>query len=204
MQDADHLSGTADSVVSLGVTPTPLGKIGGHGDIGPVQAPANPVRALTDPCRASSSVARQPRAARERNRPWGGRRAAGGVRAARYNPCMAVQPESRRTFSLDEAARLLPTVKLATAEAVREAESIARELRRYSDADPRHRELSDRLGGVVTRWSARIQELELEPKGLWLVDFDNGEGYYCWQYPEESVAHFHGYDEGFAGRMKIV
>jgi len=24
----------------------------------------------------------------------------------------------------------------------------------------------------------------LEVKGLWLVDFDNGSGYYCWRYPK--------------------
>ena len=44
----------------------------------------------------------------------------------------------------------------------------------------------------------------LEVKGLWLVDFDNGEGYYCWKYPESVVCHYHGYEDGFAGRMKIV
>ena len=43
----------------------------------------------------------------------------------------------------------------------------------------------------------------LEAKGLWLVDFDNGEGYYCWSYPESSITHYHGYDDGFAGRISI-
>ena len=36
------------------------------------------------------------------------------------------------------------------------------------------------------------------------VDFDSGEGYYCWRYPEAAVQHYHGYEDGFAGRMKIV
>jgi hypothetical protein len=111
---------------------------------------------------------------------------------------------SPRTFSLEAAMRLLPSVKLVTAEAVREAESVASELRRHGEADPRHQALSEQLSSVVSRWAARIQELELEPKGLWLVDFDNGDGYYCWQYPEEAITHFHGYDDGFAGRVKIV
>jgi hypothetical protein len=35
------------------------------------------------------------------------------------------------------------------------------------------------------------------------VDFDNGDGYYCWCYPEHSITHYHGYSDGFAGRMKI-
>ena len=30
----------------------------------------------------------------------------------------------------------------------------------------------------------------LEVKGLWLVDFDNGSGYYCWQYPEEGLQFY--------------
>jgi serine/threonine protein kinase len=38
---------------------------------------------------------------------------------------------------------------------------------------------------------------------LWLVDFDNGQGYYCWSYPEATISHYHAYDDGFAGRMSI-
>ena len=48
-----------------------------------------------------------------------------------------------------------------------------------------------------------VQSLGLEAKGLWLVDFDNGEGYYCWSYPEPTIAHYHTYDAGFAGRITI-
>lgn len=117
---------------------------------------------------------------------------------------MTDSPPTRRTFSLDDATRMLPSVKLATAEAVREADTLTVQLRRHEESDPRHQALSEKLSEVVSRWAARLQELDAEPKGLWLVDFDNGEGYYCWQYPEEAITHFHGYDEGFAGRMKIV
>jgi hypothetical protein len=117
---------------------------------------------------------------------------------------MSASKTERRTFSLDDAVRLLPSVKLVTAEAVREAESIAGALRAHGESDPRRQALSDELSAVVRRWASRIEELQLEAKGLWLVDFDNGEGYYCWQYPEDAITHFHGYDEGFAGRMKIV
>ena len=42
-----------------------------------------------------------------------------------------------------------------------------------------------------------------QAKGMWLVDFDTGEGYYCWHYPEPEICYFHGYDEGFRGRVKI-
>ena len=47
-----------------------------------------------------------------------------------------------------------------------------------------------------------MEALGADVKGLWLVDFDNGSGYYCWQYPEDGLDHFHSYEEGFAGRIR--
>jgi len=48
-----------------------------------------------------------------------------------------------------------------------------------------------------------MEALGLEVKGLWLVDFDNGSGYFCWTWPEEGLEYFHGYEEGFEGRTRI-
>src|SRR5207245_11500308 len=56
---------------------------------------------------------------------------------------------------------------------------------------------------LVTRWAQDVMALGLEVKGLWLVDFDSGSGYYCWQYPEEGLQFFHTYEEGFRGRTRI-
>jgi hypothetical protein len=110
----------------------------------------------------------------------------------------------RRIFSLEDARRLLPEVKEITAGAVREAERLAGQLQGLSDAHPEHAALSDALSAVLQDWNDAVRGLGLEPKGLWLVDFDNGDGYYCWAYPEASITHYHAYDDGFAGRMKIV
>ena len=117
---------------------------------------------------------------------------------------MATSRVRRRFFSLGEACELLPTVKRLTAEAVREAEALAGELQQTDESDPRHQHLSSEIDDVVTAWTRKMQDMSLEVKGLWLVDFDNGEGYYCWCYPEESVGHYHGYEEGFAGRLRIM
>ena len=46
--------------------------------------------------------------------------------------------------------------------------------------------------------------LGIEVKGLWLIDFDCGSGYYCWQWPEPGLQFFHGYEEGFRGRMQLT
>ena len=112
-------------------------------------------------------------------------------------------PESRPIFSLQQAQALLPQVKHVTADAVRQAESLASQLHGVAEHDPQHATLAAALREVLNGWAEQVTALGLEAKGLWLVDFDNGEGYYCWCYPEESVAHYHGYDDGFAGRMKI-
>lgn len=111
--------------------------------------------------------------------------------------------EERQIFSLAKACELLPQVKHLTADAVRRAESLAAQLHGLHEDDPDHTALSAALRDVVDGWAQDVQALGLEAKGLWLVDFDNGEGYYCWCYPEETIAHFHGYDDGFAGRMTI-
>lgn len=112
-------------------------------------------------------------------------------------------PETRTIFSLTQARDLLPHVKHLTADAVRQAESLASQLHGIAEGDPQYATLAAALRDVVNGWVEQVQALGLEVKGLWLVDFDNGEGYYCWCYPEETVAHYHGYDDGFAGRMKI-
>ena len=33
-------------------------------------------------------------------------------------------------------------------------------------------------------WQQSMQDLEAEVKGLWLVDFDSGDGYWCWAFPK--------------------
>jgi hypothetical protein len=97
----------------------------------------------------------------------------------------------KKIFSYEEAAALLPQVQELTSIAVEEVETLA------SDA-PR-----DAGQQVVANWAEAVMKMGIEVKGLWLIDFDNGSGYYCWQYPEESLQYFHGYEEGFGGRVKL-
>jgi hypothetical protein len=111
--------------------------------------------------------------------------------------------EDRPIFSLDEARALLPRVKLLTADAVRRAELLSAQLHGVAEDDPDHATLSAALRDVVNGWADELQTLGAEPKGLWLVDFDNGVGYYCWSYPEPGITHYHGYSDGFAGRVTI-
>jgi hypothetical protein len=96
----------------------------------------------------------------------------------------------KKIFSYEEAAVLLPEVQRLTSSAVDEVEALA------SDAPDAGQQL-------VAKWAEAIMKMGIEVKGLWLIDFDNGSGYYCWQYPEESLQYFHGYEEGFGSRVKL-
>jgi hypothetical protein len=102
--------------------------------------------------------------------------------------------DRKRTFSYDEASALLPEVRRLTEEAYRSAEALGPDA-----AATKGEELTQ----IVTGWAEAILARGIKVKGLWLVDFDNGEGYYCWRWPEETLSHYHGYDDGFAGRIKI-
>lgn len=60
------------------------------------------------------------------------------------------------------------------------------------------------VNAKVLEWQTKIAKLGAEGKGLWLVDFDCGTGYYCWKFPEDSLEYFHNYTEGFLSRRKII
>jgi hypothetical protein len=110
-----------------------------------------------------------------------------------------------RIFTYDEALALFPLVRDRTASAVQELEALASDsATRESESEEEHEELETASREVVARWAAEIGELGCQVKGLWLVDWDAGDGYYCWRHPEPALAHFHGYDEGFAGRIPIT
>jgi hypothetical protein len=97
---------------------------------------------------------------------------------------------AKRIFTYEEATALLPAVQQLTTEAAERVEAIQSE-------DPADYQR------VVGEWAEAVMAHGIEVKGLWLIDFDSGAGYYCWKYPEPALEHFHGYDEGFSGRVKL-
>ena len=111
---------------------------------------------------------------------------------------------SRRTFSYEEALALFPVVRDRTDAAVRQVEAMVNQVQSRDEMELRKEELESAYRSIVERWTEEIESLGCEVKGVWLVDWDSGDGYYCWRYPEPSLGHFHGYDEGFAGRVPVA
>ena len=104
-------------------------------------------------------------------------------------------PESR-VFTYREAVALLPRIQQLTETARQDVESLT-----AAATNPEQAQAA--ADHVVRSWAEAIVDLGLEVKGLWLVDFDNGSGYYCWRYPESGLHYFHSYEDGFGGRMRI-
>lgn len=108
-----------------------------------------------------------------------------------------------RKFTLEEARQLLPLLKKITKESLEQFLLLEEKLKSLPSEDPKSKETETQIGEVLNRWGEKVMKLGALPKGIWLVDFDNGEGYYCWRYGDDSIEHFHGYREGFAGRLPI-
>jgi hypothetical protein len=108
-----------------------------------------------------------------------------------------------RCWSLAAAREIAVEVRRITAGAVETVEALeARRDQVGADAAPRTA-LEQELARAVSGWVRAMEALGVEVKGRWLVDFDNGTGYYCWRWPESQLEYFHGYDEGFAGRVPL-
>ena len=108
-----------------------------------------------------------------------------------------------RTWSYDEALSTFPVIRDLTEAAVKQVQALANELRTSDEQNERREELEASHREIVEQWTQEVESIGCEVKGLWLVDWDSGDGYFCWKYPEPSLAHFHDYESGFAGRVPI-
>lgn len=108
----------------------------------------------------------------------------------------------KRSWTLDSARAMLPEVRRRTAEAFAEVEKLEAERDAAAD-EPARRSVERRITRAVSRWVRAMEALGVDVKGPWLVDFDCGRGCYCWRWPEERLDYYHGYEEGFEGRVRI-
>jgi len=110
---------------------------------------------------------------------------------------------AERTFTFEQACALMSEVRQKTRAAVDEVEGLEVPFDDADDPDEAKDKLREAAGKVLARWAGEMNAMGIEVKGPWLIDFDSGAGYYCWRWPEESLQFFHGYEEGFAGRVRI-
>lgn len=64
--------------------------------------------------------------------------------------------------------------------------------------------LEAEVGFLIEGWNQKVRKLGGHPKGLWLVDIDAGDGYYCWKFPEPEICYWHEYESGYTGRVTLA
>ena len=109
---------------------------------------------------------------------------------------MPRETRPRKIFSYRDAVALLPEIRRATEKVYHQVAALEPELSAHAEARAE-------LERLVQDWTQRMEALGVEVKDLWLIDFDNGSGYYCWVWPETKLEYYHSYQEGFGGRMRI-
>jgi len=108
----------------------------------------------------------------------------------------------KRFFTLNEARDLLPVVRRITGTTQNKIKALNAQISLLNVKSKRS-PIEERVRSLFECWKSKMHKLGCEPKGMWLVDFDSGSGFYCWHYPESDISYYHGYLDGFIGRTRL-
>lgn len=115
-----------------------------------------------------------------------------------------VPVNQKRIFTIEAAQGLLPVVYRITETAQKEVRMLINRMEAIKGmSSSKASEIEAEINLTIDRWQQKVSKLGGNPKGLWLADFDNGDGYYCWKFPETEISYWHGYNDGFSGRSPI-
>lgn len=108
-------------------------------------------------------------------------------------------------FGLVEAQQILPVVRRITLEFSAKVELLIARLETLQLTQTETIcALEKQVNELIQTWNDKIRKLGAEPKGLWVVDFDCGDGYFCWKHPETELLYWHSYEDGYTGRQPIT
>lgn len=110
---------------------------------------------------------------------------------------------TNRVFNLSEARQLLPLVQTLTKQYQQKLAPTQTRLNRMLSNDPRRASREQEYEAIVSKWKAKVEQLGPVVKGLWVVEFDVGDGALCWKSPEVGFLFFRPQGEGFSGRVRL-
>lgn len=109
---------------------------------------------------------------------------------------------NKKIWTLESAKKVFPIIYEITEISYRRVELLKQKLNSLIPENELET-IEDQINKEIQFWVLQMLEIGVEVKGLWLIDFDNGKGYYCWKYDEKEIFYEHDYDSGFAGRRII-
>ncbi len=121
-----------------------------------------------------------------------------------YRSDHIIEINRQSVFSLEEAQGLLHVIFRITKTYREKVELLIARL----DTLPAGQQdlslaLETQVNSLIQEWQNKVQKLGALPKGLWIADFDSGDGYYCWKYPERKIEFWHKYTDGFTKRLRV-
>lgn len=116
-----------------------------------------------------------------------------------------IEINRRNVFSLEEAQALLPVIFKITKAHSQKVEALLARLDALSGVgDEATQAIEAQINALIQDWQNKVQKLGAMPKGLWIADFDSGDGYYCWKFPERGIEFWHKYSDGYSKRMRVA
>lgn len=116
-----------------------------------------------------------------------------------------IEINRRSVFSHEEAQELLPVIFRITKTYSQKVDALIERLDALSGgSEGLVTAIESQVNQLIQEWQNKVQKLGALPKGLWIADFDSGDGYFCWKYPERGIEYWHRYSDGFSKRVKVT
>lgn len=118
------------------------------------------------------------------------------------NTPTVINLNSKNVFSLAETNYLLNVVNKITTKYQEKLNMVLNHVEQEGNPNTKAH-LKMEAQNIIDEWNSKIKKLGAKPSGIWNADFDFGDGYYCWKYPEKNITHWHKYSEGFSKRKPV-
>ncbi len=101
----------------------------------------------------------------------------------------------KRTFTKNEAARVAAVAEQVTDRVVGEVEELQAEIAFLPEsAKSLRKNIQERLESLHCEWVQKMRALGGSPKAMWTVDFDCGDGFFCWHHGDAIPGSFKSYE----------
>lgn len=115
-----------------------------------------------------------------------------------------IEINRRSVFTLEEVQQVLPIVFRITKSHSQKVDALIKRLETVAIGNEKLvHSIETQVNSLIQEWQSKIQRLGALPKGLWIADFDSGDGYFCWKFPERGIDYWHKYTDGFSRRIPI-
>lgn len=108
-----------------------------------------------------------------------------------------------KLFNIHDAQIVLPSVRAVTEHQRKILVPIQDRLNKMLANDPRRKVFEKDYELVVSHWSSKVSLLGARVSGLWMVEFDVGDGSLSWRYPELSLSYFRANGAKFSERVRL-